>query len=312
MPTIHLVLVYLYPFYTTPRGQIIQIKHLIIKSLQLHSLTSDRKMEFFGLTSVLFYKSLFYPVRSIILIFKMDNPLILGIIAATIIGISKGGIKGISVLAVTLMALAYGAKNSTGIILPMLIVGDILAVIYFKKHTKWKYLVYFLPFMLIGVLIATVIGKNLSEPVFKKWMAFIILGSVIFMWFSESSSKRIVPENRIFGSTVGLMAGFTTMIGNLAGPFANLFFLSTKIPKKEFLGTSAWVFFIVNNFKVPFHIFSWETINWDSLKINLNLIPFIIIGFIVGVKIVDYFSEKFFRQFILIVTAIGAILIFIK
>lgn len=242
----------------------------------------------------------------------MEFNLILAFIAAFLLGVGKGGIKGISILVVTLMALAYGAKNSTGIILPLLIAGDIMAVIYFKKHTQWKYLVHFLPWMLVGVVLASFVGKEIPEATFKNWMAIIILLSVVFMWFSESATKRVLPENRLFGSSIGFAAGFTTMIGNLAGPFANLFFLATRLPKNEIIGTSAWVFFIVNNFKVPFHIFSWKTITWDTLQTNLTLLPFVVIGFFIGVKIVSFFTEKFFRQFLLVVTAIGAILIFIK
>ncbi|MFK7978928.1 MAG: sulfite exporter TauE/SafE family protein [Saprospiraceae bacterium] len=242
----------------------------------------------------------------------MEFNLILAFTAAFLLGVGKGGIKGLSILTVTLMALAYGAKSSTGIILPLLIVGDIMAVIYFKKYTKWKYLVHFLPWMLVGVVIASFVGKDIPETTFKNWMAAIILVSVVFMWFSESTAKKVMPGNKLFGGSVGFAAGFTTMIGNLAGPFANLFFLATRLPKNEIIGTSAWVFFIVNNFKVPFHVFSWKTITWETLQTNLTLVPFVTIGFFVGVKIVSYFTEKFFRQFLLVVTAIGAILIFIK
>ncbi len=242
----------------------------------------------------------------------MEFNLILAFLAAFLLGVGKGGIKGISILTVTLMALVYGAKNSTGIILPLLIAGDIMAVIYFKKYTKWKYLVHFLPWMLVGVVVASFIGKDLPEATFKNWMAGIILFSVVFMWFSESTAKSVLPDDRLFGGSIGFAAGFTTMIGNLAGPFANLFFLATRLPKNEIIGSSAWVFFIVNNFKVPFHVFSWKTITWDTLQTNLTLLPFVFMGFFVGVKIVSYFTEKFFRQFLLVVTAIGAILIFIK
>jgi len=242
----------------------------------------------------------------------MEFNLILAFTAAFLLGIGKGGIKGLSILTVTLMALAYGAKSSTGIILPLLIVGDIMAVIYFKKHTQWKYLIHFLPWLLVGVVIASFVGKDIPEATFKNWMAIIILLSVVFMWFSESTTKKVMPTHKLFGGSIGFIAGFSTMIGNLAGPFANIFFLATRLPKNEIIGTSAWVFFIVNQFKVPFHVFSWKTITWETLQTNLTLVPFVIIGFFVGVKMVSYFTEKFFRQFLLIVTAIGAILIFIK
>ncbi|MEM6321182.1 MAG: sulfite exporter TauE/SafE family protein [Bacteroidota bacterium] len=239
----------------------------------------------------------------------MEYPLGLALLGAFFAGLSKGGIKGISVLTVTVMVLAFGAKSSTGVILPLLILGDILAVIYFKKHTKWKYLISFVPWVLFGVIIATYFGKDLPEETFKNWMAGTILLSAIFMWFSEKTSKEVTPSNRWFSGLVGFAAGFTTMIGNLAGPFANLYFLATRLPKNEIIGTAAWVFFIVNLFKVPFHIYVWETINIESLQINLTLIPGVVFGFFAGVKLVSYFSEQFFRQFLIIVTAIGALII---
>ncbi len=242
----------------------------------------------------------------------MSIDMLVAALAAFILGITKGGIKGLGILIVTLMALVYGAKSSTGILVPLLICGDILAVIYFKKHTKWEHLVHFLPWMLVGVVVAVVVGKDLPEAVFKNWMAGIILFCVGFLFWSESRVLTAVPKKWWFASSIGFSAGFTTMIGNLAGPFANLFFLATRMPKNEIIGTAAWVFFIVNIFKVPFHVFSWKTITWETLLINVYLLPFVIIGFFVGVKMVDLFSEKQYRKFLLLVTALGAVLIFLK
>lgn len=242
----------------------------------------------------------------------MDTSLIIGLIAAFFLGLAKGGLKGIGMLTVALTAIAYGAKNSTGIVLPLLIVGDILAVIYFKEYVKWKYLRSFLPWIIVGVLVATYFGKDLPEASFKQWMGGVILASVGLMLVLERRTIKVRPEDRWLGSVLGFITGFTTMIGNLAAPFANLYFLATRLPKNEILGTAAWTFFIVNTFKVPFHIFSWGTINWSSLKIDLFLLPAVFVGFAVGIKIVNLFSETFFRQFLLVVTAIGALLIFLK
>ena len=102
------------------------------------------------------------------------------------------------------------------------------------------------------------------------------------------------------------------MIGNLAGPFANLYFLATKLPKNEIVATSAWVFFVINLFKLPFHIFAWETIRMDTLWINLTLIPFVVIGFFAGTWVLKRFNEKGFRTFLLVMTAIGAVLVLLK
>src|SRR5210317_1337407 len=94
---------------------------------------------------------------------------------ALLLGIAKSGIKGLAVLIVTGLALVYGAKESTGILMPLLICGDILAVIYYKRHVKWVYLVKLLPWMVLGVLVGVVFGKDLPEELFKSGMDIIIL-----------------------------------------------------------------------------------------------------------------------------------------
>lgn len=232
--------------------------------------------------------------------------------AAFVLGVSKAGIKGIAIIIVTLMALAFGAKESTGLIVPMLIVGDIFAVIYYNKHTQWKYLVRFLPWMMAGVLIGVLIGKDLDEQTFKIGMAIIILGSVVMMYWWDLRKSKVVPTHWAFAGFMGIMAGITTMIGNLAGAFSNIFFLAMRLPKNEFIGTAAWLFFIINIFKMPFHIFVWKTVTIDSLLIDLKLIPGIILGLFIGVRLVKIIKEEFYRKMILVLTALGAVLILFR
>lgn len=242
----------------------------------------------------------------------MDYTIVFGFLAAFLVGLSKGGLKGMGVFVVALTAIVYGAKNSVGILVPLFIVGDILAVIYFKKHVKIKYLFQFLPAMVVGVVVATYVGNGWDDATFKKWMSVIILGSTIYMFWSEFRGKKLSLKDKRFSSIVGFAAGFTTMIGNLAGPFANLYFLATRLPKNEIIGTAAWVFFIINIFKIPFHVFSWGTINMETIMVDAYLAPFVVIGFFGGTQIVGLFSEQNYRRFLLAVTAIGAILILFK
>jgi len=220
---------------------------------------------------------------------------------------SKAGLKGIGILVVILLAFVYEAKASTGILLPMLIIADIIAVVYYRRAVQWDYLKRFLPWMIVGVLFGTYVGKGMPEEIFKKGMATIILISVLIMFAWERYDKSKIPDTLWFIGSMGFAAGFTTMIGNLAGAFSNIFFLASRIPKIEFIGTAAWLFFFINLFKLPFHIWSWKTIDLDTLYINLTLVPGIIVGFYIGLKIVDKFKEHHFRKFILVMTAIGAI-----
>lgn len=231
---------------------------------------------------------------------------------AFLIGVAKAGLKGMGVFMVTLMALAFGAKASTGIVVPLLFFGDIMAVIYYKKNCRWKYLLKFLPAMIVGILIAVWVGKELQEEVFKRWMGIIIFVSVLIMWWRDRNSEMEFPNNWTFAGSMGVTAGFTTMIGNLAGAFSNIFFLATRLPKIEFIGTAAYLYLISNFIKLPFHVFVWKTITWESLKMDAMLVGIVVLGFWVGLKIVGLFNEKAFRKFILIMTALGAILIFVK
>lgn len=225
---------------------------------------------------------------------------------------SKAGLKGMGILVVTLMALVYEAKASTGILLPLLICADVIAVIYYRRSVRWDYLWKFLPWMIAGVLVGVIVGKDLPEETFKKGMAAIILISVMIMIAWEKYDKSDIPDKMWFAGTMGFAAGFTTMIGNLAGAFSNIFFLASRIPKVEFIGTAAWLFFFINLFKLPFHIWSWKTINYDTIWIDTTLLPGIFIGFYIGLKIVDKFKENQFRKFILLMTALGAIFMLFK
>jgi uncharacterized membrane protein YfcA len=232
--------------------------------------------------------------------------------AAMVIGVSKAGLKGIAIIIVTLMAYAFGAKESTGIIVPLLIIGDIFAVIYYNRHAQWYHIKRFLPWMMAGVVAGVFLGKDLPEDIFKVCMAVIILLSVIVMfWWDRRPSKR-VPKHWLFSGFTGIMAGITTMVGNLAGAFSNIYFLAMRLPKDKFIGTAAWLFLIINIFKVPFHFFVWKTITPETLMIDLKLVPAVIAGLLIGVKLVKWIKDGFYRKMILVLTALGAILILFK
>lgn len=228
------------------------------------------------------------------------------------LGIAKAGIKGIGVLIVTLLALAFGSKASTGIMLPLLIAGDIFAVIYYNKYTKWEYLRKLLPWMMAGVVIGTFVGQDLPELMFKQVMAAVILLTLVMMIWWERKKDQGVPTNSYFGAIMGLCAGITTMIGNLAGAFANIYFLAMRLPKNNFIGTAAWLFFIINIFKVPFHVWVWKTITWDTILINLKIIPGVLLGLWLGVYIVEKIKDEQYRKLVIVLTAVGAILIFFR
>jgi uncharacterized protein len=232
--------------------------------------------------------------------------------ASFIIGLSKAGLKGIDMLNVTIMAIVFGGKASTGIVLPLLCVADIGAVLYYNRHAQWKHFWKLIPWMAIGILIGVFVGKDLNEAVFRKVMALIIIVTVAIMILMEFRKTESIPTNKLFVSGTGLAAGFTTMLGNLAGAFSNIYFLAMRMSKNDFIGTAAWVFLVINLFKLPFQVLYWKNITAASLQTDLLLLPALALGFWAGLKIVSRIKDDNYRKVVIVLTLIGAVVVFLK
>ncbi len=208
-----------------------------------------------------------------------------------------------------MLAIVFGGRTSSGVMLPALILADIIGVIYYHKHAQFNYLWKLLPWTILGVLAGTYFGQSIDDELFKTIMSVIIIVSLVVMIWLEKAGKDVIPDYWWFAAIMGTTAGFTTMVGNLAGTAMAIYLLSMRLPKNEFIGTVAWFFICVNIFKVPFHIWAWETITWQSFQLDLTLIPFIGLGAFVGIKLVKKIPEKNYRWFIIGMTAIAAVVI---
>jgi uncharacterized protein len=237
---------------------------------------------------------------------------VLILLAAFIIGLSKAGLKGIDMMNVTIMAIVFGGKASTGIVLPLLCVADIFAVIYYNRHAQWPHFWKLIPWMMVGILIGVFTGKDINEALFRKIMALIIILTVIIMIVLEFRKSDKMPDNKLFVAGTGLAAGFTTMMGNLAGAFSSIYFLAMRMPKNDFIGTAAWVFLVINLFKLPFQVFFWKNIDLHVLQTDLVLLPALLVGFWAGIKIVSKIRDDSYRKVVIVLTLVGAVFIFFR
>jgi len=228
---------------------------------------------------------------------------ILFMLCAALIGVGKAGVKGMGLLVVPLMAAIFGGKLSVALVLPMLNFADIFAVSYYNRHAEWKYIKRLLPAAGLGVIIGVVVGYYVDDGVFTNMISIIIIGSLILMIIQE---RMVISQDIVggwgMGSAFGLLGGFSTMIGNAAGPVIATYFLATKIPKNNFIGTAAWFYLIVNLCKIPIHVFVWKTITIQTFTLDLIAIPAILVGIFIGIRIVKLIPEKAFRYFVMIMT----------
>lgn len=236
---------------------------------------------------------------------------ILGL-AALCIGMSKTGVQGLMLLVVPYMAMAFGAKESTGVILPMLCMADIVAVAYYKRIADWKVVAKLLPTAVLGFLLAILVDRLIPTEGFRQLMGWTLALALAVMLWSELYGK----ENRWlkkwwYSALFGLLGGFTTMIGNAAGPVMSVYLLSMRKEKLEYIGINAWFFLVVNLLKVPLQIFVWENISWSSFSLNLLMLPIIGVGAWLGIRVVKLLPERAFRRFILFVTILSVAMMLI-
>ncbi|MBK9013121.1 MAG: sulfite exporter TauE/SafE family protein [Saprospiraceae bacterium] len=230
--------------------------------------------------------------------------------SALAIGLSKTGLSGLGTMFVPIMAHVFGGKASSGIVLPMLVMADVFAVVYYRRHADWPVLMKLLPWAFVGIVIGTFTSQQIDDEVFKQIMGVIIVVSVAVMIWQETRTEYLIPSHWAFAALMGLAAGYTTMVGNLAGAVTALYLLSMRLPKNNFIGTGAWFYLAINVFKLPFHIFSWKTVTWESFKLDLAVFPVIAAGALLGIVITRYLSEALYRKFIIGMTLATVLLLF--
>ncbi|WP_437921354.1 sulfite exporter TauE/SafE family protein [Sphingobacterium sp. LRF_L2] len=239
---------------------------------------------------------------------------ILYFLCAMLIGMSKTGIQNIGTLAVPLFAFLFGAKYSTGIVLILLCFADVVAVIYYRKAFLWSEVKKLLPAAIIGLIIGLFLGNYLNDKTFKILIGIcIIIGMIIMIWLEKVSTKtqERLTEHRWYSPIFGFILGFSTMIGNAAGPALSVYMLSKRLDKITFAATSAWFIILLNFTKIPLQAFVWHNLSWAGFYLNVLAFPFIFLGGIIGIRLVKIIPEKQFRALIMTLVIISATLLII-
>jgi hypothetical protein len=202
-------------------------------------------------------------------------------LSAFIVGFSKTGIGGLGILSVLLMASVLPAKESTGIVLPMLVFADIFAIFFYRKFADWTILLRLFPFVIPGIVLGYIFMRVIHGDAFRQVIAVIIWVIILTNLIQKKFNYTVPRKNIWLASVVGLLAGFTTMTSNAAGPIMSVYLLSMNLEKKTFIGSGAWYFFLMNLFKVPFSA-SLGLITAETIKFNLYSFPVIVAGAFFG------------------------------
>ncbi len=236
------------------------------------------------------------------------------VLGALMVGISKAGITGLSILSVALFTHVFpSSKQASGLVLPLLIFGDFVAVLSYRTHTQWRYLWKLMPWTAAGVVLGYFTLGHISDRTTRIMIGVIIVSlCVLGYWrryLTVATPETAAPTHWSLAAAIGIIAGFITLVANAAGPLMAIYLVAMRLPKMQFVGTAAVFFMVLNLFKVPFMV-NLGLITAQSFKFNLMLAPAVLLGAFAGRWLLIRINQQLFEKLVLGFSAIaGALLI---
>lgn len=229
-------------------------------------------------------------------------------LCAFLVGAAKTGIPGIGILPALLMAQVLPAQASTGMLLGILILGDLFGAGYHRHNAQWSHMPRLLPAAFAGIVVGHRIMDKISDEQLRPIIGIIVLLMLgLNYWRTRAQGEHLrVPTQWWFAAGLGFVAGLTSMMANAAGPIMIIYFVAMQLPKVAFVGTSAWFFFVLNWLKVPFSA-NLDLMTAESVKLNLMMIPAIAVGAVVGIVFLKRIPQKVFNSIVQVLAVAGAI-----
>lgn len=233
-------------------------------------------------------------------------------LAALLAGFSKTAVNGVGLIAVALLAAVLPARQSTGLLLLLFLVGDMFAITAYRRHADWRVLLRLAPSVVVGVLVGVVFVARVGDTGLRRSIGGVLIALiVVHLWTRRSGATRPgagerVPLPRRVTVGAGSLAGFTSMVANAGGAVMTIYMLGAGMDVMTFLGTGAWFFCAVNLFKLPFSI-ALGLVPVQSLVLLAVLAPLVVVGAVIGRRVVPHLSAARFEQLVIAFTVLAAL-----
>ena len=246
------------------------------------------------------------------------DALLLGATAAFVVGLSKTGLPGGALIAIPMFAAVFDGRLITGATLPVLLVADLFAIAWYRQHTRWDVLRALAPWLAVGYVLgmAFFVAIGAADGVLETTIGVIVLVIVALqvwrMWRGRPD-RAGATSGGTSAAPYGTIGGFTTFVANAAGPVINTYLIRSDLPKHEMVGTSAWLYFVVNVSKIPFYLAlaAWSAggpfFTAESLLFDLAVVPAIVAGVFAGRALFHRIPQRTFTIVVLVLSAAGAL-----
>ncbi len=252
---------------------------------------------------------------------------------AVLVGFGKTAVSGVGMITVAIFAAVLPSRASTGVLLPLLLVGDVFAVGAYRAHADWRTLVRLIPAVAVGIVLGVVFVSRVDDTVMRRTIGVVVLlllGMHIVTQRRKQAKATVAVTNAAAVNAAdgpggaaasapaqhrahpvaswgyGSMSGFTTMVANAGGTAMSLYLLSARFSVLGFLGTTAWFFFLINLFKVPFSV-ALGLITPASLKLDLLLAPAVVVGALIGRRVIRNIRQDVFEKLVLATTLLAGL-----
>ncbi|MFC4584787.1 sulfite exporter TauE/SafE family protein [Sphaerisporangium corydalis] len=224
-----------------------------------------------------------------------------------LVGFSKTGVSGAGTVAIALFALVLPTKSSTGMLLPLLLVGDVVAVASYRRHADWPRLLRLFPWVAAGVVAGALVVRWVDDTQMRRLIGAILLAIIaVHLWNRSRGPESSLAHHRAVAALAGIFAGFATMTANAAGPIMAVYLLAAGMPMLGFLGTSAWFFLTINAFKVPFSV-ALGLITPATLAFAAATAPAVLAGAAAGRLVIGRINRTWFERVTLTLTVLAAL-----
>jgi uncharacterized membrane protein YfcA len=240
---------------------------------------------------------------------------IFAVLGALMVGISKAGITGLSILSVALFTHVFpSSKQASGLVLPLLIFGDIVAVLSYRAHAQWRFLWKLMPWTAAGVFLGYLALGHISDRTTRILIGVIVVAlSALGYWrryLTVQTQGTTGAGHWALAAALGIVAGFITLVANAAGPLMAIYLIAMRLPKMQFVGTAAVFFLLLNLFKVPFMV-KLGLITAQSFEFNLALAPAVLAGALLGRWLLVRINQQLFEKLVLALSAIAGVLLIV-
>lgn len=226
-----------------------------------------------------------------------------------LIGVSKGGLGGLGVLLTPLLALVLPVSSAVGVLLPMLMAGDVFALYMYWKEWDIDLVKRMLPAGMVGAVAGTFLLSWLSPNGLRILLGSFVLLVVLYRWVSDRIQTMRYEPKPWHGPLAGMLAGLASGMFNSGGPPFNSYLLLQKVKARPFIATSAIYFAVLNLIKMPGFLYTGVL----DLSLLLSLwwvFPFIPLGIWIARVTLTRLSPLLFEQIITVLLIFSSLWLF--